>query len=145
MNKLFYVLAMSLLSFLMGACGTPEGVENMGVEAFSKAIASDKVQLVDVRTAEEFAEGHIEKAQNIDVTSGNFMQKATSSLDKSHPVYVYCRTGGRSMQAATMLAKQGFQVKNLDTGIVGWVGAGKPVTTKLVKQHERDVIFDLTV
>ncbi len=130
MNKLFYVITMSLLSFLMGACSTPEGVENMGVEAFRNAISTKKVQLIDVRTPAEFTEGHIEKAQNIDVTGSNFMQKATSALDKSQPVYVYCRTGRRSIQAAAMLAKKGYQVINLDSGIVGWIGAGNPVTTK---------------
>lgn len=130
MKKLFYVIAMSLLSFLMGACGTPEGVEDMNVEVFKNAITDKEVQLVDVRTPEEFAEGHIEKAQNINVTSNNFEQQATATLDKSKPVYVYCRTGGRSMKAAVILAKKGYKVFNLDGGIVVWEGAGNPTTTK---------------
>lgn len=130
MKKVFYVIAMSLLSFLMGACGTPEGVENMDVEAFKSAIIEKDVQLVDVRTPAEYSEGHIAKAINLDVTSNNFAQKATSALDKSQPVYVYCRTGGRSMQAAMILARQGYKVINLDSGIVGWIGAGNPVTSK---------------
>ena len=121
---------MSLLSFLMGACGTPEGVEDMNVEVFKNAITDKEVQLVDVRTPEEFAEGHIEKAQNINVTSNNFEQQATATLDKSKPVYVYCRTGGRSMKAAVILAKKGYKVFNLDGGIVVWEGAGNPTTTK---------------
>lgn len=130
MKKFFYVIAMSLLSFLMGACGTPEGVENMNVGAFKNAISGKDVQLVDVRTSAEFADGHIKNALNIDVSSGGFVQRATSKLDKTKPVYVYCHSGGRSMQAAAMLSKQGFQVINLDSGIIGWVGAGNPLVRK---------------
>lgn len=127
MNKLYYILAMNLLAFLMGACGAPEGVENMNVEAFREAISTEEVQLIDVRTPEEFSEGHIDKAQNIDVEESSFLEKATSILNKQKPVYLYCRTGGRSMQAAMMLVERGYQVVNLDSGIVGWVGTGNPI------------------
>lgn len=77
------------------------------------ALTKDKdVQLIDVRTPEEFKQGHIINAKNIDFFSQNF-DVQFENLDKSKPVYIYCRSGNRSGKAAIKLAKKGF-VKILD-------------------------------
>ena len=80
------------------------------------------MQLVDVRTPEEFAEGHIPDALNINVMDENFIDLAISSLDRKRAVAVYCRSGRRSKTAAGELAKEGFKVVELEGGFLGWNG-----------------------
>lgn len=93
---------------------------NMDVAQFANFIADKNVQLVDVRTPGEYAEGHIGDAKNIDVFDKNFTAKATKELDKSRPVAVYCRSGKRSADAARILADKGYKVTNLTGGIMAW-------------------------
>ena len=119
---------MSLLSvWLSMACAPKEGAEggitSLSAAEFEALLARDAtVQLVDVRRPDEFASGHIEGAQLIDVTESDFLDRAQKSLDPKRPVAVYCRSGKRSLRAAQMLQKVGFKViYNLDTGYLGWV------------------------
>jgi rhodanese-related sulfurtransferase len=98
---------------------------NMGVEEFQNFIAEPKVQLLDVRTPEEFSEGHIAGARLVDVNDSTFVEQAMGILDKQRPVAVYCRSGRRSARAASLLANKGFQVTNLDGGVLAWGDAGK--------------------
>lgn len=100
------------------------------VAGFSRLMTDGGVQLVDVRTPEEYADGHIAGAENIDVFSPDFIGKATKSLDKSRPVAVYCRSGRRSADAALKLSAKGYTVTNLEGGILAWEKAGEPTTTK---------------
>lgn len=74
---------------------------------FKKAIVGQNVQLVDVRTPEEFSGGYIEGAININIYDKTFADKI-SKLDKSKPVYVYCRSGARSQFAAKQMQQLGF-------------------------------------
>jgi rhodanese-related sulfurtransferase len=79
------------------------------------------VQLVDIRTLDEYASGTIGQAIQIDVTSSDFIKNVRKKLDKSRPVAVFCRSGVRSMRAAQMLTKEGFPViYNLKGGILAW-------------------------
>ena len=81
---------------------------------------NDTVQLVDVRTKEEFTDSHLKGAQNICVTDDDFDEKV-KTLDKSKPVYVYCKKGGRSANAAKKLKKMGFsKVYDMEGGILLW-------------------------
>ena len=134
MKKYLSVMAFSLLSLF--SC---KGYENLGVQAFETKLAGDgTVQLLDVRTASEFAEGHIAPAINIDWYSSNFLKDAEASLDKSRPVLVYCRSGRRSASAAAALEKAGFKVFNLSGGYLAWTAAGKPVTKYEVERFLTD-------
>ncbi len=119
----------AMLFSLLGCTAQTKGFRSIGVEEFEKAIADTaKVIRLDVRTAEEFAEGHIAGACNIDVQSGDFDSKTVGMLPKSgKTIAVYCRSGRRSKKAAGILAGQGFNVIELDSGFLGWAGAGKPV------------------
>lgn len=84
--------------------------------------------ILDVRTAEEFAGGHIEGAANIDVKSESFKDDI-SKLDKSKTYIVHCRTGRRSETAVKVMEEMGFtDIYWMQDGIVGWQGAGFPVT-----------------
>jgi phage shock protein E len=72
-------------------------------------------QVIDVRTPEEFAAGHVQGATNLDVESGAF-EAALAGLDKEAPFTLYCRSGRRSAIAADLMAKAGFtQVTDLGT------------------------------
>jgi rhodanese-related sulfurtransferase len=78
-------------------------------------------RLIDVRTAGEFAGGHIERAENVPV--GDVTVQA-AAWDKNTPVVVYCQTGARSLNASKYLEAQGFEhVYDLPGGISGWDGA----------------------
>ena len=78
------------------------------------------IQLVDVRTPEEFADGIIPGARNIDAGQAGFDREAEKELDLSRPVAVYCRSGVRSRKAAVRLVRKGYTVYNLDGGYEGW-------------------------
>ena len=112
------------------ACNSSSKVPDVDVQTFDSAISKGNVQLLDVRTPEEFAEGHLEGAINIDLFSNDFMRDATSILKKEEPIYVYCRSGRRSKTAGTKLARLGYKSINLDGGIIAWEDAGLPVTTE---------------
>lgn len=87
---------------------------------FEQEIQNKKVQLVDVRTPKEFSEGAIKNADNIDFLVDGFVEKF-ADYDKSEPIYIYCRSGHRSGQAAKKLSKAGFEnVVDLKGGYLGW-------------------------
>lgn len=102
-----------------GSGSAPTGVQDVDNTAFKAAIAAG-YQLIDVRTPQEYAQGHIPGAVNIPIES---LPQALSQIDKSKPVAVYCATGARSLNAKQFLAAQGYQtVINLQQGIVAWDG-----------------------
>ncbi len=93
---------------------------------FKSRIDGKDVQLIDVRTPKEYKESHIKNAKNINIYDDDFLQQ-TTSLTKSKPVYVYCRSGVRSMKAANKLKDAGFKVYNLNGGIKTWRKEGNKV------------------
>ena len=111
---------------LSTACGQ-ENFENVNVQGFSELIADTNVVILDVRTASEFAEGHIEGAINIDQAESDFIEKAKSTLPLDKKIAIYCRSGRRSANAAGRLAVEGYQCVNLKGGILAWKEAGKTV------------------
>lgn len=125
--KRIYLIVMGLLATLLGACAGNQNIESVNAEAFKKEISADDVQLIDVRTPTEFTNGHIEGAINLDIKRSDFVDEANKTLDKTRKVYLYCRSGARSMQAANKLAKEGYQIVNLKGGIMEWEGEGLPV------------------
>ena len=78
-------------------------------------------QLVDVRTEQEYQQGHIANAINIDMKKDNFIKLAESKLDKSKPVAVYCKGGIRSRIAAKRLLEKGYMIYNLERGYDSWL------------------------
>jgi rhodanese-related sulfurtransferase len=87
----------------------------------------DGVQLVDVRTPEEFMEGHIKGFQNIDFMSDTF-QEEIEKLDKNKPVIVYCKSGNRSGKSCKIMQEKGFvKIYDLEGGIEKWKYEGNEV------------------
>ncbi|MCC5936695.1 MAG: redoxin domain-containing protein [Lunatimonas sp.] len=87
---------------------------------------ASNLQLVDVRTPEEFRKGHIEHAANVNINGDQFKDQMRA-LDKSKPVYIYCLSGARSKVAAQYLRENGYQeVYEMPGGILEWRSAGLP-------------------
>ena len=131
---------MSLLTALFGmlSCTSGTSFNNLDVNAFSDKADDPAVFLVDVRTPEEYAEGHLRGAVNIDWNGPDFLVRMETACPKETPVAVYCRSGRRSAEAAGTLAKAGYQVDNLLGGIQAWEEAGKPVTKYAVETFMAD-------
>ena len=121
---------------LTTACGQ-QNFENADVKAFAELTEDPAAVVLDVRTPEEFAEGHLEGAINIDQKQSDFLEKATSLLSPDKKIAVYCRSGRRSASAAGKLADKGYKCVNLVGGILAWKDAGLSITTDT---HEVDLL-----
>ncbi len=137
MYKSVMVLILIVSSFLIGlslakptTCGAScvKQIATMDVTAFSKAITNEDEIIIDVRTPEEFAQGHIQNAVNADFNDLSQFKAYLDTLDKNQTYLIYCRTGNRSAQAQKMMEEKGFtHISNLDGGIVSWQAAGHPL------------------
>ena len=114
---------------LNSACGQ-QNFENTDVPGFAQLVADTNVVVLDVRTASEFAEGHIKNAINIDYQQSDFHEKAKATLPLDKKIAVYCRSGRRSAGAAGILGDDGYKLVNLKGGINAWKEANMPVTTE---------------
>lgn len=99
-------------------------VETIDARALAKLMADGDIRLVDVRTAEEFAAGHIKGAVNMPVESFDPAQIASGDGRKT---VLYCRSGRRSQVAADKLVATGKPTTHLAGGILAWEAAGEPV------------------
>ena len=102
---------------------------NLDAKSFSQKITEAGVTVLDVRSAGEFSEGHLQGAINVDVEGMQF-DGDISKLDKTKVYAVYCHSGRRSVIASNKLADAGFtSIFNLTGGILEWTSAGFPVVT----------------
>jgi rhodanese-related sulfurtransferase len=149
MKKIFTLLLAAL--GLTTACGQ-QNFDNYDVKEFAELIADSNVVILDVRKADEFAEGHItaaikqEQSQAgldsaereqarpkfkgtvlIDQFQSDFIEQARAKLPKEKTIAIYCRSGRRSANAAGKLAGIGYKCVNLKGGIIAWKEAGMPV------------------
>jgi len=95
--------------------------DKIDVDEFAQKLASiSNAQLVDVRTPEEFQQGHIEGANNIDFRQSDF-EKNIAQLNKDQAVLVYCKSGGRSGRSMKAFKNLGFvEVYDLNGGYNAW-------------------------
>lgn len=118
---------------LLAACGganlATANVELVSAGAAAEVIqdAPDGLVVLDIRTADEFAQGHLAGATNIDFYAADFRDQL-DRLDKTLPYVLYCRSGNRTGQTAPLMRELGFEeVYEIDGGIVAWFDAGQPV------------------
>jgi hydroxyacylglutathione hydrolase len=132
-KQLIMIIALSMIASTAVACGLSEkvdGYENADIKhTFQHWKAGDKspvpFMLLDVRTPEEYAEGHIKGALLIPVQE---LQQRISEVPKDRQVYVYCRSGVRSVRASNILVKAGYtRIENVVGGFMAWKDAGYPV------------------
>lgn len=120
-------LLTTLLLLMPAFVFAEDPAKHVKADEAAKIIAEGKVAIIDVRTADEFKDGHIKGAQNIDIMAADFETQLTK-LDKTQPTLVHCQAGGRSMRALKVFEKLGFtNLIHLDEGFGGWEAAGKPV------------------
>ena len=119
---------MILSTSIASGCKTSPEIASVTAQQFNSEIKGDNKTILDVRTPEEYADGHIDNAININVLSPDFPERASKSISKKDTVYVYCRSGKRSLDAAQKLSRLGYKVVNLKDGIMGWQESGFPVT-----------------
>ncbi len=105
MKRVFAAVFASAL-FLTG-CSSSGGATNMGASDFIAKIGESGVVIVDVRTPEEFAAGHLQGAVNLDVSAATF-DSQIAALDKNVAYAVYCRSGNRSTIAVGKMSDAGF-------------------------------------
>lgn len=125
MKKLIAVIFTSALA--LTSCGGGSAATNLGASDFQAKTQEAGVVILDVRTAGEFASGHIEGAINIDV-EGVAFEGEIKGLDNTKTYAIYCQSGRRSRIAVETMSKAGFtKLYNLDQGIGSWMAAGLPV------------------
>jgi len=128
MRNLLIIVTL-VTSFTISNCKRQLDTEfkNISVQEMQSLLKMDKVQLVDVRTPEEYESGYITSSQNIDYMAADF-DEAIKVLNKELPVILYCRSGRRSADGSIKLIKSGFvEVYNLEGGILQWEKEGAEI------------------
>ena len=105
---------------------TKDSYATVSAEEFSDLLKSNNTFLLDVRTPDEFKEGHIEGAYNLDVNAPDFLTRAKETLPKDKTIAVYCLAGKREAKASDELFPDGYKIVDLEGGIEGWIKAGYP-------------------
>jgi phage shock protein E len=149
-----FIAGVAGVSLLLASCGSDDPATSEGAETAAEATVADgaaeisgistisvetaaaitdnppdDLVVLDVRTPEEFAEGHLEGAVLVDFYAADFAEQL-AALDTDVPYLVYCRSGNRSAQAMGVMEQLGFaSAADIDGGIVAWADAGLPVTT----------------
>ncbi len=118
---------LTVLITLFSACSNGQTKTNLTAIEFQEKMATmPDAPVIDVRTPEEFAGGHIKNAKNINWNDAGF-ETNISTLDKNKPVFVYCLSGGRSGKAAAKMRSDGFkEVYELSGGMMQWRGNNLP-------------------
>ena len=127
MRKIIFIFSLVILASLAG-CGKNQGTKtSLEAKDFKEKIENTSNAIIlDVRTPEEFAEGHLANAQNIDWNAAE-SEQTLSSLDPTKAYFVYCLSGGRSASAANYLREKGFkEVYELSGGMMKWRAASLP-------------------
>lgn len=96
-------------------------------EEAKRLLAQGGITLLDIRTTQEWAGGHLQGAQHLDYYSDDFSSKL-QTLDRTNAYLLYCAVGGRSREAARLMQQLGFQrVYDATEGFAGLKRAGVPV------------------
>ncbi len=131
MKNVLSVFGLIFLLSVIGCKGQLDpAIHTISAEEMQTLLKMDEVQLVDVRTPEEYKTGFIANAQNIDYFSPTFDQDV-KNLDKKKPVILYCKSGQRSSKCSKKLLEAGFvKIYNLEGGITQWQHQGLEIKTK---------------
>ncbi len=118
-----HIILLALLIISSCKSQNKEVVTILDLESFKTAVIGNDVQLVDVRTPNEYKAGHIDDAVNIGISDMDAFIAKFNKLDKSKPLYVYCMMGGRSHMASVKLQELGFQeIYDFKGGYKAWSG-----------------------
>lgn len=129
MNNILYAFAtITFIVLSTFQSQAQSGFRSIDAASFHRQLdAEHSAILLDVRTLDEYNEGHIPGSIHIDVLQSDFQVKV-KQLDLSQPIYVYCHSGGRSARAASMIRNMDvIQIYNLQGGILAWKANSFPV------------------
>ncbi len=145
-TKNLVVLALSIVLFSCTENSTSKAqvIENVKAEKFKELMQTNENEiLIDVRTPGETASGHLQDATLIDYYGDDFKQKI-AMVRKDVPIFIYCRSGGRSSSAAKKMQKMGFtKIYNMLGGIGAWNDAGyKTIKTSTAPSTKAKVILE---
>ena len=108
--KLFFTITCVMLGIFCAIAQTNDSIiKRLTPEKFIEAIKDSTVQVIDVRTITEYNQGHLKGAKKVDFLRPTEFQSYFENRDTLQPVYLYCRSGNRSMNAAKYLKKRGFK------------------------------------
>ena len=147
-NKIITILLISLSLIFFSACNNYnlntqnqniinnnnddnnnyQNIKTVSVGEFQKIynqnIRNINYQILDVRTPQEYFQGHIPGAKNIDFYSSNFKEEL-NKLDKNKTYMIYCRSGHRSGETLKIMKELGFKnIINLEYGFNSWIAKG---------------------
>jgi rhodanese-related sulfurtransferase len=137
--KNIFVASLFILAFTFVGCAqvtnNNKAAITLPATQFQSAIQKNNVQVLDVRTAGEYVNGHIKNALQANWNDLEEFENRTQHLDKKQTVYVYCQAGGRSAAAQAFLIEKGFDVVNLEGGMSNWKMNNLPVEGNANKQQ----------
>ena len=124
--KSINLIIVTILLYALQSCSGQVISEGLTVDDFEAKLSTLKnEQLIDVRTPEEYEQGHLQNSALINFRLADFKDQL-SKLDKDQPVMVYCAVGGRSNKTRLMLVEMGFkEIYELEGGFNAWKQAGK--------------------
>jgi rhodanese-related sulfurtransferase len=124
------ILALLVLVACFTACQNTEKQTLLTAAAFAQQMQEEPGVLLDVRTIDEYQEGHLKGAQQLDYYETASFSAALDGMDRDKTYYIYCRSGGRSSNTLLLMQEKGFKkVYDLDGGILAWRKAQLPVET----------------
>ena len=124
MKTRFILLSMLMSIMSFSSCNSSNWTD-LTPNEFEKAYIAEGTVTIDVRTADEYAQGHLYHAINIDWQKNGFIDEITKMFNKDITLAIYCRSGKRSAEAAQALSDAGYKVLNLTGGYTAWAEAGK--------------------
>ena len=126
MIKRFFYIVLCFILFSCAGKTVKSTITFLSPEEYAKALEEDSTAfLIDVRTPEEYAHGHIEGAVLMNVMDEDKFADGIASLSSEHTYYIYCRSGRRSQSAALQMAQKGLKVLDLQGGYNAWQKAEK--------------------
>ena len=118
MYKYFFLL----FSLFVFSQENTQVYEVLSYDDFKNQISNDNVLLFDLRTMDEFNSGHLKGSINIDFYEEKLFDKFFKKVNKSKPIYIYCRSGNRSKKSSEKLKNLGFfKVFDLEGGYKNWI------------------------
>lgn len=113
-----------LVAILGISCNTKSQSQSEAIKVLTPIEFKEKAVnqiIIDIRTPQEFSQGHIDGAVNINYYDSNFMDQI-AKYDKNQPIFIYCRSGNRTSPASRKMADFGFtQIYDLEGGILYWM------------------------
>lgn len=125
-RKIFTSMILILTFALLASCG--KGYYDLSAKQFESFVSTTKkIQIIDVRSPQEYAQGHIKGAVNIPISDTTYFASRIDAIEQKNPFAVYCHSGIRSARASEILSAKFLTVYNLKGGIVEWEEKGLEV------------------